>query len=85
MIYGKINNNSVAAAGRQPYLFAIRDREPPVDSTVVTPSDSRAATGSHAFYAYSTNCLIDLQPGIIVDVEDLGQSNERGELDQDDD
>ncbi|AGW95607.1 hypothetical protein N234_36715 [Ralstonia pickettii DTP0602] len=78
-------NGSAAAAGRQPYLFAMRDGELPVDSTVVTPSDSSAATGCHAFYAYSTNCLIDLQAGIIVDVEDGGQSNERGELDQDDD
>ncbi|MCY1229531.1 hypothetical protein D9M68_427730 [compost metagenome] len=45
----------------------------------------RRPVGSHALYAYSTNCLIDLQAGIIVDVEDAGQSNERGELDQDDD
>ncbi|WP_167471198.1 hypothetical protein [Cupriavidus lacunae] len=43
------------------------------------------STGSRAFYANSTNCLIDLQAGIIVDVEDADQLNERGELDQDDD
>ncbi|WP_439668978.1 hypothetical protein DAMDJJ_09305 [Cupriavidus necator] len=30
----------------------------------------RRPVGSHALYAYSTNCLIDLQAGIIVDVED---------------
>ena len=55
------------------YLAALdAEGEPGTAPASISPTDSAArwtALGGPAFYAYSTNYLIDVQAGIIVDVE----------------
>ena len=55
------------------YLAALDEQGAPVTAPAsISPTDPAArwtAVGGPAFYAYSTNYLIDVQAGIIVDVE----------------
>lgn len=56
------------------YLEALdaaeEDREPPKNISLTDPTSQwTAAPGGPAFYAYSTNYLIDTKAGVIVDVE----------------
>lgn len=56
------------------YLAALQENnptEPPPKALSLTDPAARwtAASGGPAFYAYSTNYLVDLQAGIIVDVQ----------------
>jgi len=55
------------------YLAALEETNapdtPPKAVSLTDPSASWTAAGGPAFYAYSTNYLVDLQAGIIVDVE----------------
>jgi len=55
------------------YLAALEESNtpntPPKAVSLTDPSASWTAAGGPAFYAYSDNYLIDLQAGIIVDVE----------------
>jgi hypothetical protein len=55
------------------YLAALDTQGEPVTAAAsISPTDPAArwtAVGGPAFYAYSTNYLVDVQPGIIVDVE----------------
>jgi transposase len=59
---------------------------PPKMTSLTDPAASwTAATGSPAFFAYSTNYLIDLQAGIIMDVEATCKLIARGRIDQNND
>lgn len=55
------------------YLTALEDANPPVTPpkaiSLTDPASTWTAVGGPAIYAYATNYLIDLQAGIIVDVE----------------
>jgi len=55
------------------YLAALDAQgEPGIPAASISPTDPAArwtAVGGPAFYAYSTNYLVDIQAGIIVDVE----------------
>lgn len=55
------------------YLVALEETNapptPPKAVSLTDPSASWTAAGGPAFYAYSDNYLVDLQAGIIVDVE----------------
>jgi hypothetical protein len=56
------------------YLAALDEQgEPNTPPAAISPTDPAArwtaAPGGPAFYAYSTNYLVDVQAGIIVDVE----------------
>jgi transposase len=67
-------NPEVAARPIREYLAALEEENPsdttPKRISLTDPAASwTAAPGGPAFYAYSTNYLIDLKAGIIVDVE----------------
>ena len=55
------------------YLAALDEQgEPATAPASISPTDPGArwtAVGGPAFYAYSTNYLVDVEAGIIVDVE----------------
>jgi transposase len=63
----------VATRAVREYLAALDEQgEPTPAAASISPTDPAArwtAVGGPAFYAYSTNYLIDVQAGIIVDVE----------------
>jgi transposase len=63
----------VATRAVREYLAALDEQgEPTAAAASISPTDPAArwtAVGGPAFYAYSTNYLIDVQAGIIVDVE----------------
>jgi hypothetical protein len=74
--------DTAASRAVREYLDALDATNPTVDDDDVDPPETRrnvsltdpvaswtAAPGRPAFYAYSTNYLIDLEAGIIVDVE----------------
>jgi len=69
----KVNDNSSRAV--REYLAAVEEANPtetaPAKSVSLTDPAARytAAPGGPAFYAYSTNYLVDVEAGIIVDVE----------------
>jgi len=55
------------------YLAALDAQREPITPVSISPTDPAArwtaAPGGPAFYAYSTNYLVDVEAGIIVDVE----------------
>jgi transposase len=66
-------NASISRPVRE-YLEALdaseEDRSPPKNVSLTDPASQwTAAPGGPAFYAYSTNYLIDVKAGVIVDVE----------------
>ena len=70
---GDLRDPRHATRAVREYLAALDEQaEPATAPTSISPTDPAArwtAVGGPAFYAYSTNYLVDVQAGIIVDVE----------------
>src|SRR6266498_5498949 len=68
-----LRNSRHATRAVREYLAALDEQGAPVTAPAsISPTDPAArwtAVGGPAFYAYSTNYLVDVQAGIIVDVE----------------
>ena len=69
----ELRDSRVATRAVREYLAALDEQgEPTAAAASISPTDPAArwtAVGGPAFYAYSTNYLIDVRAGIIVDVE----------------
>ncbi len=76
------NDPSLRTRAVQEYLAGLDVQAPPPKSVSLTDPQARwtCAPGGPAFFAYSTNYLIDVEHGVIVDVE-ATPSNRTSEVD----
>jgi hypothetical protein len=65
------NDERLRTRAVREYLAALDESQPPPKSVSLTDPQARwtCAPGGPAFFAYSTNYLIDVEHGVIVDVE----------------
>jgi len=65
------NDERLRTRAVREYLAALDESQAPPKTVSLTDPQARwtCAPGGPAFFAYSTNCLIDVEHGVIVDVE----------------